>query len=113
MPRTKRYFGLDKDGEAETPKAGSSTVKKKIIITDSRAFLLTLARTLPFLFEKKIHHFRGAVCYTRCLLGRSVRRVDLMERYESNVKKIDGTFKKYSYFLSKQEKLKWFEAKND
>lgn len=61
------YFGLDKDGEAETPKDSSSTAKKKNNNNGLTCILLNPRASFPRVFERKIHHVRAICLYTRCL----------------------------------------------
>lgn len=84
MLRTKRYFGIDKDGKAETLKDGSSTGRK----TDSRAFSFTLAENFPLYLKEKSTTFVQSVhtLSTRCLdLSCRVDLLKGLQRYESKI----------------------------
>lgn len=73
MLRTKRYFGIDKDGEAETPKDGglSSTVEKNgftcvpldprtsFSLVYSREKSATFVQSVRYLFGRPSFHYGG------------------------------------------------------
>lgn len=77
--RTKRYFGLDKDGKVETAEGRLVDGEKKKK-AGSRAFFLTLARVFP-VFERTVHWVR-AIC-THAVYSVDLCHVDLPNEVES------------------------------
>lgn len=77
MLRTKRYFGIDKDGEAEMPKDGSSTVKKNGLT----CVLLDPRTSFSFVFEGKIYHVRAISTHVVCLVDLFCRFFIILPEY--------------------------------